>query len=113
MGLLDDALGAAKGALLNGAEGGAQGILGNVLGNSSLGGVSGILGQLSQSGLGHLVSSWTGGGENGQPISVDQLKSALTPEHIQEIASSLGMSPDSALGHLAEHLPKLAGNNQA
>ncbi|HEU0095162.1 MAG TPA: YidB family protein [Rhizomicrobium sp.] len=108
MGFLDDALGAAKGALLNGAEGGAQGILGNVLGNSSLGGVSGILGQLSQSGLGDLVSSWTGGG-NGQPISVDQLKAALTPEHIQEIASSLGMSPDSALGHLAEHLPKLAG----
>jgi uncharacterized protein YidB (DUF937 family) len=108
MGFLDDAIGAAKGAMLNSAEGGAQGILSNVLGNSSLGGVSGILGQLSQSGLGHLVSSWTGG-ENGQPISVDQLKSALTPEHIQEIASSLGMSPDSALGHLAEHLPKLAG----
>jgi uncharacterized protein YidB (DUF937 family) len=108
MGFLDDALGAAKGALLEGAENSAQGILGNVLGNSSLGGVSGILGQLSQSGLGHLVSSWTGG-EDGQPISVDQLKAALTPEHIQEIASSLGMSPDSALGHLAEHLPKLAG----
>jgi len=108
MGFLDDALGAAKGALLNGAEGGAQGILSNVLGNSSLGGVSGILGQLSQSGLGNLVSSWTGDGQN-QPISVDQLKSALTPEHIQEIASSLGMSPDSALGHLAEHLPMLAG----
>jgi uncharacterized protein YidB (DUF937 family) len=109
MGFLDDALGAAKGALLNGAEGGAQGILSNVLGNSSLGGVSGILGQLNQSGLGHLVSSWTGGAD-GQPISVDQLKAALTPEHIQEIAASLGMSPDSALGHLAEHLPKLAGN---
>ena len=31
MGLLDDALGAAKGALLQGAEGGAQGILNNVL----------------------------------------------------------------------------------
>ena len=108
MGFLDDALGAAKGALLNGAEGGAQGILSNVLGNSSLGGVSGILGQLNQSGLGHLVSSWTGDGQN-QPISVDQLKAALTPEHIQEIASSLGMSPDSALGHLAEHLPMLAG----
>jgi len=109
MGFLDDALGAAKGALLEGAENSAQGILGNVLGNSSLGGVSGILGQLSQSGLGNLVSSWTGG-ETGEPISVDQLKAALTPEHVQEIASALGMSPDSALGHLAEHLPKLVGN---
>ena len=107
MGLLDDALGAVKGAVLEGAEGSAQGVLHNVLGNSSLGGLDGLVGQLQSSGLGDLVSSWTGG--QGQPISVDQLKGALTPEHIQEIASSLGMSPDSALAHLAEHLPMLVG----
>lgn len=108
MGLLDDALGAAKGALLQGAEGGAQGILSNVLQGSSVGGLSGVLDQLNSSGLGHLVSSWTGNGQ-GQPISVDQLKSALTPEHIQEIAGALGMDPNTALAHLAEHLPMLAG----
>lgn len=108
MGLLDDAIGAVKGAVLNGTEEGAQGILGNVLQNSSLGGLSGVLGQLQGSGLGDLVASWTGGGQ-GQPISVDQLKSALNPDHIKEIASSLGMDPDSALAHLAEHLPMLAG----
>lgn len=108
MGLLDEMVGAAKGALLEGAEGGAQGILGNVLNNSSLGGMSGLMGQLSEGGLGHLVSSWTGGGQ-GQPISVDQLKAALTPEHIQEISKALNLSPDSALAHLAEHLPMLAG----
>lgn len=108
MGLLDDVVGAAKGALLEGTENSAQGILSNVLQGSSLGGVSGVLDQLNSSGLGHLVSSWTGNGE-GQPISVDQLKAALTPEHIQEIASALHMDPNSALGHLAEHLPMLAG----
>ena len=108
MGLLDDITSAAKGALLQGTEGGAQGILGNVLQNSSLGGMSGLMGQLSEGGLGHLVSSWTGGGQ-GQPISVDQLKAALTPEHIQEISKALNLSPDSALAHLAEHLPMLAG----
>ncbi|MBS0281299.1 MAG: DUF937 domain-containing protein [Proteobacteria bacterium] len=109
MGLLDDVVGAAKGALSQGGEGGVQGLLGNVLQNSSLGGLSGLMGQLSEGGLGHLVSSWTGGGQ-GQPISVDQLKAALTPEHIQEIAQALNLSPDSALAHLAEHLPMLAGN---
>ena len=108
MGLLDDVVGAAKGALLEGTENSAQGILNNVLQGSSLGGLSGVLDQLNSSGLGHLVSSWTGNGE-GQPISVDQLKAALTPEHIQEIASALHMDPNSALGHLAEHLPMLAG----
>lgn len=108
MGLLDDVVGAVKGAVLEGAEGSAQGILGNVLQGSSLGGLSGVLEQLNGSGLGHLVSSWTGNGD-GQPISVDQLKSALTSEHIQEIASALNMDPNTALGHLAEHLPMLAG----
>ena len=109
MGLLDDVVGAVKGAVLEGTEGSAQGILNNVLQGSSLGGLSGMLEQLNGSGLGHLVSSWTGGGE-GQPISVDQLKSALTPEHIQEIAGALHMDPNNALAHLAEHLPMLAGN---
>ncbi len=110
MGFLDDAIGAVKGAVLQGAEGSAQGVLNNVLQGSSLGGLSGVLGQLQSSGLGDMVSSWTGGGGQGQPISVDQLKAALTPEHIQEIASALGMDPNSALAHLAEHLPMLAGN---
>jgi len=109
MGLLDDVVSAAKGAMLEGAEGGAQGILNNVLQGSSLGGLSGVLGQLNNAGLGKMVSSWTGSGEN-LPISVDQLKTALTPEHIQEIASALHMDPNSALAHLAEHLPMLAGN---
>ncbi|HEX4635037.1 MAG TPA: YidB family protein [Rhizomicrobium sp.] len=109
MGLLDDVVGAAKGAMLEGTESGAQGILNNVLAGSSLGGLSGVLDQLNSSGLGHLVSSWTGDG-NGMPISMDQLKGALTPEHVQEIASALHMDPDSALAHLAEHLPMLAGN---
>ena len=108
MGLLDEITNAAKGALSEGGEGGVQGLLGNVLQNSSLGGLSGLMGQLGEGGLGHLVSSWTGG--QGQPISVDQLKAALTPEHIQEISKALNLSPDSALAHLAEHLPGLAGN---
>ena len=109
MGLLDEISNAAKGALSEGGEGGLQGLLGNALQNSSLGGLSGLMGQLSEGGLGHLVSSWTGGVQ-GQPISLDQLKAALTPEHIQEISKALNLSPDSALAHLAEHLPGLAGN---
>ena len=108
MGLLDDVVSAAKGAMLEGTEGGAQGILNNVLQGSSLGGLSGVLDQLNNAGLGHLVSSWTGSGDN-LPISMDQLKSALTPEHIQEIAGALNMDPKTALAHLAEHLPMLAG----
>src|ERR1700743_3872225 len=107
MGLLDDALGAVKSTVLQAAEGSAQGVLHNVLGNTSLGGLDGLVGQLQSSGLGDMVSSWTGG--QGMPISVDQLKGALTPEHIQQIASALHMPENSALAHLAEHLPMLVG----
>jgi hypothetical protein len=63
--------------------------------------------QLKSGGLAEQVASWAGG--QGLPISVDQLKASLTPEHIQEIASALHMPPDSALAHLAEHLPMLVG----
>ena len=107
MGLLDDALGAVKGAVLEGAEGSAQGVLHNVLSGSSLGGLDGLVNQLNSAGLGDMVASWTGG--QGQPISLDQLKGALTPEHIQQIAAALHMPEDSALAHLAEHLPMLVG----
>ena len=58
MGFLDDAIGAVKGAVLEGAENSAQGILHNALGNSALGGLSGLVGQLQSSGLGDMVSSW-------------------------------------------------------
>jgi uncharacterized protein YidB (DUF937 family) len=105
---LDDAVSAAKGAILEGSENTAQGVLNNVLQGSSLGGLSGVLDQLNGSGLGHLVSSWTGDSQN-LPISLDQLKGALTQDHIQEIAGALHMDPNSALAHLAEHLPMLAG----
>jgi uncharacterized protein YidB (DUF937 family) len=107
MGLFDDVVGAVKGAALSATEGSAQGILGNVLQNSSLGGLSGMVDQLKAGGLGEQIASWTGG--QGIPVSVDQLKASLTPEHIQEIAAALHMPPDSALAHLAEHLPMLVG----
>jgi uncharacterized protein YidB (DUF937 family) len=109
MGILSDVISAVTGTAVQGAEGGTQAILNHVLEGSSLGGVSGLVNQISGAGLGHLVESWCGDGQ-GLPISTDQLRSALTPDHVQEIASALHMDPDSALSHLAEHLPMLVGN---
>jgi uncharacterized protein YidB (DUF937 family) len=109
MGILSDVIGAVTGTAAQGAGGGTQAILNNVLEGSSLGGVPGLMNQISGAGMGHLVESWCGDGQ-GLPISADQLRSALTPDHVQEIASALHMDPDSALSHLAEHLPMLVGN---
>ena len=98
-----------KGALYQAGESVAQSALSGVLDSS--GGVQGILDRLHAGGLGPIVSSWTGAG-TGQPISVDQLKSALSREHVEQISSQLGLSPDKALAALAEHLPGLAAQGK-
>jgi uncharacterized protein YidB (DUF937 family) len=77
-----------------------------VLQNTPLGGMSGLLGQLEQGGLGSQVEAWCQGGASN--VSPDQIKTALGDEHVQAIASSLGISTDDVANHLAEHLPDMA-----
>jgi uncharacterized protein YidB (DUF937 family) len=111
MSLFSDLAGAVEGSLLGNTDN-AHAALGDALQNSSLGGVSGLLGQLNSAGLGNLVSSWTGGGQ-GQAPSVEQLQAALTPDHVEQIASSLGLNPQQALAALAQHLPAMAAKEAA
>jgi uncharacterized protein YidB (DUF937 family) len=81
--------------------------IGQALESSPLGGMSGLLDSLHQGGLGEAVESWTQGGEQ-LPVTADQLKGVLDNDHVQQIASSLGISTDQVLAGLAEHLPALA-----
>jgi len=74
--------------------------------NNHPGGVSGLAQSFEQNGLGHLMSSWIGTGEN-LPISVDQVKSVLGNERVAEFAAKAGISPDTASSHLAELLPNV------
>jgi uncharacterized protein YidB (DUF937 family) len=107
MGLFDSLSSLAGGAL----GGDAQQQMSGALDNSSVGGVSGILGMLQQSGMGGQVASWVEGGDHA-PISPDQLQSALGDEHVQNLASQFGVSPDELLSHLSQHLPGLAAAQQ-
>jgi uncharacterized protein YidB (DUF937 family) len=68
------------------------------------GGAAGLADQFNAGGLGHLVQSWAGSGEN-QSISADQIKSVLGDEHIAAVANRLGISPDDASAKIAEFLP--------
>ena len=61
---------------------------------------------LSQNGLGEIVGSWLGNGEN-QSISVDQISDLLGSDKVSEFASSLGLSEESAKGALADVLPEV------
>lgn len=105
MGLFDDV----KGAIFNAAEGGANGVLHNAISDATDGGLQGLLGKLQAGGLGEQVQSWISSGQN-LPISADQLKDVLGNEHLQQIASSMGLPLDKVADALAEHLPGLAAS---
>jgi uncharacterized protein YidB (DUF937 family) len=70
------------------------------------GGLTSLLQQLKSNGLGQAVQSWIGTGTN-QPISAEQIKSALGSEQLQQLAARIGVSPDAISAHLSEILPKI------
>ena len=65
-----------------------------------------MLQQLQSAGLGHQADSWVGSGDN-EPISADDLRNALGPDSIHELATQAGISEDEASGGLAALLPEL------
>jgi uncharacterized protein YidB (DUF937 family) len=100
------------GQQLGGADGqapaaGVHQVLAEAIEGASAGGMSGFMAKLQDGGLGGVLSSWTGG-EGALPVSGEQLRAALGDEHIQGIASRLGVQPDQALSFLQQHLPALA-----
>ncbi|WP_394781194.1 YidB family protein [Undibacterium sp.] len=109
MGLLDTALG-----MLSGSQDPnqasdpkmmlMQAAIGMLSNSQSGGGLQGMVATFQQSGLGEVVSSWVGTGQN-LPISADQIKQALGNGQLQQLADAAGISHDSAAGHLADMLP--------
>src|ERR1700722_1009562 len=74
--------------------------------NNQPGGLSGLVQQFHDKGLGSLVTSWVGTGQN-LPISADQIQHVLGSEQVKELAAKAGISPDAASSHLAQLLPML------
>ena len=123
MGLFDAVVGALSQASQGGAAGaGGQpdlmhavaGMLGNSAGGS--GGLGALVGQFEQAGLGHVIGSWIGNGQN-LPISADQLQSVLGSDTVTHIAQQLGLNSGDVAGKLAQMLPQvinqLTPNGQA
>ncbi|MFZ6648349.1 YidB family protein [Undibacterium sp. TJN25] len=109
MGLLDTALGMLSGSQDPNQPGDPkmmlmQAAIGMLSNSQNGGGVQGMVATFQQSGLGEIVSSWVGTGQN-LPISADQIKQALGNGQLQQLADAAGISHDSAAGHLAEMLP--------
>ncbi len=65
-----------------------------------------FVGGLSQNGLGEIVGSWLGNGEN-KSISIEQITTLLGSDKVASFASELGISQESAAGALSEALPQV------
>ncbi len=124
MGLLDSVLGAVAGQMggqqNQAAAGGLGGILSMVANNPQMlqvitgmlgndgqqGGLGGLMDKFQQAGMGDVMGSWVGGGQN-QAINGDQLSQVLGGDALSSIAERLGMSQGDAAGQLSQILPGL------
>lgn len=108
MGLLDSILAAVSGGSSDGSGAGQghplQAALAGLLQQG--GGLQGLVDQFSRNGLGDVVSSWIGMGEN-KAISPEQIQKALGSEQISGLASSLGVDAQQASALLSQFLPKI------
>lgn len=130
MGLLDSVLGQVLGGALQqqqqpqggglgglGDLGGLTDALGGLLANNGgQGGLGGLVSKFEQAGMGDVIGSWIGSGENA-PVSGGQLQDVLGNDTISAIASKLGINVQTLLPLLASVLPmlidRLTPNGQA
>jgi uncharacterized protein YidB (DUF937 family) len=68
--------------------------------------LGGLLDKLQQGGLSHATNSWVGSGQN-QPVSSNQLSSALGPDLIKALAQRSGLSEEEVGKQLSQILPGL------
>jgi uncharacterized protein YidB (DUF937 family) len=67
------------------------------------GGLNALKQNFEQNGLGHIISSWIGNGENA-PVSPDQIKSVLGSDCVGNLAREAGISPQTATQYLTKSL---------
>ena len=105
MGLLDSLLG----SVLSGGDkqNALVQIATSLITNHSSGnGLAGLAQQFDQQGLGHLMQSWIGTGEN-HAITPDQMHQVLGREQVEQLAQQHGMQGSELTGALAKMLPQI------
>lgn len=113
MGLLDAAMG-----MLNSASGSdqsqdgdiksklIQAVISMIASKAQDGGLQNLMSSFQNAGLGDIINSWVGNGEN-LPISADQIMKALGGGQLGQLAQSAGVTEGQAASGLADLLPGL------
>ena len=108
MGFFDDltqkVVGSIKGSQ-EGQTGLAQAVM-DLLTSPETGGVEGLVQAFEQRGLGHVISSWVGTGENAS-ITPNQVEGVLGSDVVRQLAEKANLSVDEAKSKLSELLPTL------
>jgi uncharacterized protein YidB (DUF937 family) len=74
-----------------------------------VGGIDGLVQKFESAGLGNVAKSWVSTGTN-QSVSPDQVKEALGPQQVEQIATQAGVSTDEAAAGLSKVLPTAVDN---
>jgi uncharacterized protein YidB (DUF937 family) len=105
MGIFDDLKAVAgMGSALEGQHPGTLGAVMDYVNSPQVGGISGLQKMFQEKGLGGVVSSWIGSGQN-LPISADQLQSVLHSDTLQQVAQKHGIDPSQLTSVMSTLLP--------
>src|SRR5512141_1416649 len=107
MGLFDSLVGQVGSVLSGNQASDSQGNLieavTHLISNPETGGVQGLVQAFQNQGLGEVVASWIGNGQN-MPITAAQIEQVIGSERLQFIAQKFGVPPDTIASGLAEML---------
>lgn len=70
------------------------------------GGLNGLVSQFASKGLGDVIGSWVGSGNN-LPVSGDQIKNVLGTDTVNNLASKLGIDSGALTSQLSNLLPQV------
>jgi uncharacterized protein YidB (DUF937 family) len=97
MGLFDDLVEKVAGAV-KGSQGQEEGLVEGVMSlltNKETGGLGGLVQAFNQKGLGDVISSWVGTGNN-DAITPTQVQEVLGSDVIKQLSEKFGISVDAA-----------------
>lgn len=88
-----------------------QNVLGSLIGDGDSMDIASLVAKMQggSGGLGEIVQSWLGDGENAA-ISPSQLQDVIDTERLQQSASQLGTDQDSLLEMLSSAVPQMVDN---
>lgn len=105
MGILDELQKNLDGTAPGGQPAGGQGaLIQTILGLLQGGGLQQLVASFQQKGLGDIIGSWVSTGSN-LPISPDQVKQALGPDRLGQLAQQTGLDTGALAAQLSSLLP--------